>query len=126
MRINFQRQVCGEQASLARPQHTCRGALNLGCPRRRNRRVVSAESAPSAERYRSGSNDVVYKNDVAHRIPSCSSAISLEMSANRFLGMAPTTQRSWLTTFASTSISLSFRVVRQAVVLLARSPKPAG
>ena len=52
------------------------------------RRVVSAESAPSAKRYRSGSNDVVYKNDVAHRIPSCSSAISLEMSANRFLGMA--------------------------------------
>src|SRR5271163_3735556 len=61
---------------------------NLGCPRRRNRRVVSAESAPSAGRNRSGSSDVVYKNDVEHRIPSCSSAISLEMSANRFLGMA--------------------------------------
>src|SRR5271168_3425475 len=35
------------------------------------------------------------------------------------------TQRPWLTTFASTLISLSIRIARQAVVVLARSPKPA-
>src|SRR5271169_5388264 len=101
---------------------------NLGCPRRRNRRIVSAKSAPSAERRRSGSSDVVHKNDVAHRIPSCSSAISLEMSANRFLGMATSATHNATTVAHHVRVNFDQLVLQGCATSCGAigSPEPAG
>ena len=129
MRTNFERQVCGEQARLARPQHTYRGApisvahvegigalSRLNQPRRR--RGTGRDRVTSSTRMMS---------HIGYPLAVPRSAWRCLLTGSWGWPSGPrTTQRSWLTTFASTLISLSFRVVRQAVIFLARSPKPAG